>query len=470
MRAHSMDISNMKYLYYRGYAKDCNYACSYCPFAKNAQNKKALDETYLNKFVTYIENTIVHAPLSIMFTPYGEALTKQYYYDALTRLSNCEHVACVSCQTNASFEPNQLLDFFAQHGANLDKIALWASFHKDMISVDAFAKKIISLSDKITLSVGAIGFKEHQSEIERLRSLLPLDIYLWINKPEGTSAQPMDWSYIDPLYPLEDRAVKCDTTHCNAGIDSIFIKEKGDVYLCHSSKKRLGNLYEPVTIDRTQSGRCHCYLTYCHKTDNSIPPLIHRQQRYYQKRRPKAVFFDIDGTLITKDKNYLSRLKGLSRHYAVYFVTGRSYDNAMKLCRSSGVNQGVFGYGAYIKTPHTSLVTYLQCVPTNYKQSSRSIPTPTSNEKVIEEDGIYHLVHNSVSKLIGMNHICKEMQYHHEDIWVVGNGAHDAEILANFPYSFAVKNAHSSAIKSASITLHIEEILTLLERIPHHPK
>jgi len=469
-----MDISNMKYIYYRGYAKDCNYSCSYCPFAKNTEKKKDFDEKYLNKFVEYIENTNFKNIVSIMFTPYGEALTKKYYYDAIARLSKCDQVESVSCQTNASFEAKVFLKSLEESNANFNKIALWASFHKEMTSVEAFTTNILQLNDRISLSVGTVGFKEDQNDIERLRKLLPLDIYLWVNKPEGQKTDDMDFSYIDPLYKLEKQTMKCNINSCTAGIDSILVKENGSIYLCHSSKKSVGNLYQDFKIDKTpletchsrtcQAGLCHCYLMYCHRTDIDFPEFIHRQQRYYQKKYPKALFFDIDDTLITKEKNHLDGLKSLTKEYDIYFVTGRNYDSAIKLCKINDIKGGVFGYGAYIKTPDECAVTYLESSPTQYKISSRNKLNCSINEKIIEDDGIYHIVHNSVSKLSGIKYICKKMNYISDDIWVIGNGEQDVEMLASFPYSFAVKNAHQRALKSASFILDIKEIFKLLER------
>ena len=465
-----MDISNIRYIYYKGHAKDCNYSCSYCPFAKNTESKHDIDKKYLNKFVDYIENTKFNHQISIMFTPYGEALTKKYYYDAISRLSKCNHVESVSCQTNASFSPKVFLNYLEQSNANFNKISLWASFHKEMTTIDAFIANILELHSKINLSVGTIGFAKDKTEIELLRKLLPLDIYLWVNKPEGTKADYMDFSYIDPLYKLEDKVLKCDINHCNAGIDSILVKESGNIYLCHLSKKSSGNLYTNFEIDRVQLGACHCYLTYCHRRDNNFPEIIHKQQRYYKKIFPKAIFFDIDDTLISKEKNYMTNIKNLAKKYDIYFVTGRNYGNVRKLCKSDDIKGGVFGYGSYIKTPNECIITYLESSPNQYKISKRTKISCGLNEKLIEEDGIYHVVHNSVSKLKGIKYICEKMNYKSSDIWVVGNGEQDIEILSNFPYSFAVKNSHPNALKSASIILDIEEILKLLERGTYNEK
>ncbi len=294
-----MDISKIRYISYRGYAKDCNYSCSYCPFVKEKQasseifNKENLDkdEKYLNKFVNFIKNTKFENTVSILFTPYGEALTKSYYLKALAKLSQLNHIESVSCQTNASFVAKNFLSFLEQEKADFNKIALWASFHPSMITAEDFSNNINILSNKISLSVGCVDFIKNKDKIVLLSQLLLPSIYLWVNKAEGNfkrnniqGIEIFDFSKIDPLYKFEKENFTCDINKCSAGIDSLFVKEDGKTFLCHTCKEKIGNIYEDFSteIKRKSTGKCTCYLSYCYRTDINFPQSFHKQQRYFK--------------------------------------------------------------------------------------------------------------------------------------------------------------------------------------------
>ncbi len=465
-----MNISRMKFIYYRGYGKDCNYSCSYCIFARNKLVNIEKDKKYLDKFVNYIEKTKFEEKISIMFTPYGEALTKKYYFEGIKKLVSHKDIESVSCQTNGSFNEKEFINYFSQE--ELEKISLWVSYHPEMVQVEKFAKKINFLNEKIKISVGAVGIKENKNKLESLKKLLNSNIYFWINKLEGIKTEDYDFSYIDPYYSLEEEKLRCDINKCQGGIKSIFIKEEGKAYLCHTSKISCGNLYDDKEIVRNKSGRCNCYLTYSNRCDLNFPSLIHRQQRYFKYKLPKAIFFDIDGTLITEEKNYLLELLEISKKYKIYFFTGRSRENLMKTYPElrEVLKEGVFSYGAHIRVNEKEIINYLDEKNKIIKKSSRKklneeeIKSYKEGVKILEEDGIYHLINKKASKLNGVEEICKVMGYNKNEVWVVGNGKHDAKVLKNFPASFAVINSHEEAKKSASTIINIEEILNILKR------
>lgn len=276
-----MDIANIKYIYYRGFSKDCNYDCSYCILEKERTNNNRLnDERYLNKFINYIRKTKFNQPVSIMFTPHGEALTKDYYYKAMAKLTQFDNVAVVSCQTNCSFTAKKFFEKMEKFNVNYKKLSLWVTFHPETVGtrVYDFANKLIELSTKITLSVGVVGFKEYSKEIAIIHNSIPPRINYWINKPEGLKSQSSElFKKIDKNYHLENNIYKCDLNSCSAGIISLLVKEKGEVFLCHRSKKSIGNLYDDTEIIREKSAsRCDCFLTYSFKKDIGFPSDIHK--------------------------------------------------------------------------------------------------------------------------------------------------------------------------------------------------
>ena len=73
---------------YRGPLSSCNYACDYCPFAKRIETAAELahDRECLDRFVSWV-GTRTSGALGILFTPWGEALVRWWYQDALAALN-----------------------------------------------------------------------------------------------------------------------------------------------------------------------------------------------------------------------------------------------------------------------------------------------------------------------------------------------------------------------------------------------
>jgi len=86
---------------YRGSLSSCNYACTYCPFAKTANTREELlaDERQLERFVAWV-GTQSDRRMGILFTPWGEALLHRYYRRAMLALAAMPHVYRVAIQTN----------------------------------------------------------------------------------------------------------------------------------------------------------------------------------------------------------------------------------------------------------------------------------------------------------------------------------------------------------------------------------
>lgn len=179
--------------------------------------------------------------------------------------------------------------------------------------------------------------------------------------------------------------------------------------------------------------------------------------------KPRAVFFDIDDTLLTLEENHIEEAEALGDKYDIFFVTGRNYKSAISL--SKKIKYGVFGFGGYIKTPEHEHTIFLETYPKRYKVMSLKKMTAGKNEKVLSEYDIHCLVHKDASKLNGVRHVCKLHNYEYNDIWVVGNSHQDAEMLENFKYSFAVSNAEIEAKKAANFTLNIKEIIDILKKL-----
>src|SRR6476646_9347186 len=109
---------------YRGALSSCYYGCDYCPFAKRSETHAELagDRAALERFVDWLDRNHGHE-FSILVTPWGEALIRSWYQEALVRLTNVPHISKAAIQTNLSCS----LDWIDR--CDLKKLGLWCSYH-----------------------------------------------------------------------------------------------------------------------------------------------------------------------------------------------------------------------------------------------------------------------------------------------------------------------------------------------------
>jgi MoaA/NifB/PqqE/SkfB family radical SAM enzyme len=255
---------------YRGPLSSCNYACAYCPFAKHHETaaELAADRQALERFTGWVagrrDDTI-----SILFTPWGEALVRRWYQEALVQLARLPHVARAAIQTNLSCRLDWVED------CDKAKLALWATFHPTEVTRTRFLAQCQELDRRgVRFSVGAVGLKEHYSEIEALRHELPAHIYLWVNAYK----RDPDYYTEDDVRRFEtlDALFRVNTVHhpsrgrsCRCGTSVISVDGEGTMRRCHFIKQPIGNIYEPgfekALFDRPCSNdTCGCHIGYVH--------------------------------------------------------------------------------------------------------------------------------------------------------------------------------------------------------------
>lgn len=254
---------------YRGPLSSCNYACSYCPFAKRRENRRQLqvDKLALQRFVEWASLQL-HLKLQIFFTPWGEALVRRYYREAIETLCSLEQVSKVVIQTNLSAPLG-----FAPRCR--EKLAFWATYHPDWTSHDSFLAQCQRLTAwKVDYSVGVVGFSRFREAIARLRKALPESTYLWINavKAELAELSPADREFfgsVDPHFELNTQTYPSLGRECGAGSRVISVDGDGVIRTCHFQPQPLGNIYdhdwEQALFPRLcQSQTCRCYIGYVH--------------------------------------------------------------------------------------------------------------------------------------------------------------------------------------------------------------
>jgi hypothetical protein len=256
---------------YRGPLASCNYACGYCPFAKRRDSaaQLAADRDALERFVAWILSRPEEDRISVLFTPWGEALTRRWYREALVRLSHAAPVGRVAIQTNLSVSP-----IWAEP-ANRQRLALWATYHPSEVSRAAFLDRCQALDRMgVRYSVGIVGLREHVAEAEALRRELSPDVYLWVNAFKSSRNSYIDddlrrLEAVDPLFPINTVQHVSLGHACRTGHSVISVDGDGTMRRCHFVREPIGNLYGPEfergLVERScPNATCGCHIGYVH--------------------------------------------------------------------------------------------------------------------------------------------------------------------------------------------------------------
>jgi MoaA/NifB/PqqE/SkfB family radical SAM enzyme len=260
-------------LLYRGPLESCNYGCEYCPFAKKKEGRAELaaDRRALERFVAWAAGESSRS-LAIFFTPWGEALVRRWYRDAIVSLSRLSNVSRVAIQTNLSAPLAFLGD------ADTSKVGLWCTYHPEWTTRERFVGRIRELAEHgISHSVGVVGMRRFIEEIAKLRDDLPASTYLWVNAVKShrggeryTEAEVRTLSSIDPFFETNRVAHASRGKSCRTGESVVSVDGDGIVRRCHFVREPIAQLYEPGSLDRALAPRacpndtCGCHIGYVH--------------------------------------------------------------------------------------------------------------------------------------------------------------------------------------------------------------
>jgi MoaA/NifB/PqqE/SkfB family radical SAM enzyme len=260
-------------LLYRGSLESCNYSCSYCPFAKRRDTRATLarDAAEVARFVDWAAGQ--QRPLRVLFTPWGEALVRRHYREAMLALAALPQVSQVALQTNLS-GPLAWLD-----AAPAGKLSLWCTYHPEQTTLERFIQRTQRLDAMgVRHSVGVVARREHYDAIRALRAALPQGRTVWLNAydrrgPGYYSADELAWlETTDPWFPLQHRPPPSRGAPCRAGSEVLSVAGDGELQRCHFIPTRLGNLYADA-LDRVLQERrcsrlrCDCFIGYAHRRD-----------------------------------------------------------------------------------------------------------------------------------------------------------------------------------------------------------
>jgi MoaA/NifB/PqqE/SkfB family radical SAM enzyme len=259
-------------LLYRGPLASCNYDCPYCPFAKRRDtlDQLRLDRECLGRFVDWCARNPYGHQLSVLFTPWGEGLTRRWYATAIAQLAQLSHVDRVAIQTNLAAR----LDWLAAVSpSDRARVALWATYHPGQVAMQRFLSRCSTLDDLgVRYSVGVVGLPEHLAAARALREHLPATVYLWVNAAEGHSYGPDErdvWTQLDPLFGYSVTAHASAGHECRAGESVLSVQGDGTVRRCHFVPTPLGNLYDGSYLTALRprpctNAVCDCHIGYVH--------------------------------------------------------------------------------------------------------------------------------------------------------------------------------------------------------------
>jgi MoaA/NifB/PqqE/SkfB family radical SAM enzyme len=255
---------------YRGPLSSCNYACDYCPFAKRTETATQMDadRRALDRFIGWCASRTGDR-LGVLFTPWGEALVRRWYQEALIHLTGLINVHKAAIQTNLSCGLGWVEE------CDKAKLGLWCTYHPTEVTRDRFLGKCRELIDRgVRFSVGVVGLKEHVHEIDAFRRELPESVYLWVNAykrdPHYYDEELIErFTAIDPLFPVNNTRHKSKGESCRAGASVISVDGDGTIRRCHFIRQPIGNIYEPgferVLVERPcTNDMCGCHIGYVH--------------------------------------------------------------------------------------------------------------------------------------------------------------------------------------------------------------
>ena len=259
---------------YRGTLSSCNYACAYCPFAKKQDSRAVLarDAREVARFTDWVAQQ--SRAISVLFTPWGEALVRRHYRSAMQTLAALPHVKQVALQTNLAGPLNWLDGMEGR-----EKIGLWCTYHPGQTTLARFLERCARLDAMgVRYSVGVVALHAHYDAIRALRAALPPHVYLWLNAydrrgPGYYAAQDLAWlDAIDPWFAQNRRPVPSRGKGCFAGETSLSVDGDGELARCHFLPERLGNLYQDDLADMLQERscprfKCDCYIGYAQRKD-----------------------------------------------------------------------------------------------------------------------------------------------------------------------------------------------------------
>ena len=224
---------------YRGPLASCNYDCPYCPFAKRRDTAGAAARRPGRAGAVHRLGgaRTTDERLSVLFTPWGEGLTRRWYRDAMVTLSHLPHVRPGGDPDQPGRPAWTGWPTPTGHGWRCGRRTTRG--RSPGTGSSPAAPRLAALG--VRYSVGVVGLPEHLTEARALRAALPDEVYLWVNAAEGTATTPTRrrrWTALDPLFGYSVRPHPSPGRPCHAGETAISVRGDGTVRRCHFVPRR----------------------------------------------------------------------------------------------------------------------------------------------------------------------------------------------------------------------------------------
>ncbi|MCC8153018.1 MAG: HAD hydrolase family protein, partial [Tannerellaceae bacterium] len=221
---------------------------------------------------------------------------------------------------------------------------------------------------------------------------------------------------------------------------------------------KVGNIYQQTWNNFSDCGRkrCDCYIAYCHLNTSGIQTYMQQNNLWrIPVRHPvKAAFFDIDGTLVTKEKvipdSYRIALQQLAERIPLFLATALPVSYAKKRLGDlfSLFQGGVYADGGHLihKDSHTYIpistipeITRADIRIKTYKAGKTiykyTLTTPSidvtqtlkeylvkeNNYRIFTKGRLLTLTHPEASKRNGLLTLCKEIDVHPSETLAIGD-------------------------------------------------
>ena len=496
-------MMNMRNIYFRGNLRSCNYKCSYCSFGKKSIScDEAKEQLLLDAFYSKISR--LNESVRIMLLPYGEALIQPYYREFIARLADLPQVEGVSCQTNLSFQPSSLLDILQQQRIAFSKVKLWASFHPEMTTVEAFVDRVYHLYRAgVEFCVGAVGVVENKEIIAHLRSKLDSRIYMFVNALQGrnshySTADIQFFTSIDPLFGIDYKNRVADWNTCRGGKDTWFVEASGALRACPRSDVKLGNFFQEISLvtPACNRSRCDCYIAYSNCPGTPLSDWMGEGSlwRIPEKHRVNAIFLDIDGTLTGTDgvvpQTYRKVLAQLAENIPLYLATSLpiTYAKHRLGISFSLFSGGIFADGAHLRfddlehyVPITRLPVLNEegCTISRYRKNGHiykyairsSVPgtldklmqqlNQEGGYRLYREKGLLTIIDRTAGKKVGLEYICSRKGWDLEKVVAMGDTTHDIPMLSVVGFPCAVLTAEKEVREMARYVMNPDHLALL---------
>ncbi len=308
----------------------CNFDCAYCASGSpdtggpRSRDRTWQDEDSVERFHRILQ-WIANIPFSVglRLQTIGEPFVSDEFLAAAARMSREKNVRFVELVSNGSLLTSRLPRMVAEHGADLDKVSLWITYHHTEISAERLVENAVFARQLgAGVIVNALLFPDTLEPIARLHRLcaehsLVTNIDLGQDFNDAYAGSPFiplmqDEQILNSSVLIENKAVAMISViaaaapkglGCSAGHDYVFIGRGGDVYPClgylrYQPRTKLGSALDPAFVPRLRAQRyapcgvekgCTCKEDFLHLELAEPGPIRERSLGYWPPSAQESV-------------------------------------------------------------------------------------------------------------------------------------------------------------------------------------